>query len=63
MDPAFRLPPDYVLNEEQPDMLVLRRADRTVVERFFLSVVGPDPRAMQNVAEADYRMSAGSGGR
>lgn len=54
-DPKFRLPPKYALKEESDDVLVLRRADKSVVERFFLSLTGPDPRMIQRIAEKDYQ--------
>lgn len=54
-DPTFPLPPKYALKEEIDDVLVLRRADQSVVERFFLSLTGPDPQMIQQIAEKDYQ--------
>jgi hypothetical protein len=52
-DKPLRLPPGYVLDFSDPDVLVLRRSDGSSVAAF--SALGADPTEVCRAAEEDRR--------
>jgi len=52
-DRPLRLPPGYVLDASDPDVLVLRRPDGSSVAAF--SARGADPSELRRAAEEDRR--------
>ena len=48
-----RLPAGYSMEMEDSNLLVLRRADGSVVKRFVFSSTGPSPQALRQAAEED----------
>jgi hypothetical protein len=66
-DGSARLPEGYSIEAEGPNLLLLRRADGSVVAAFAFSAFGPTPETMREAAEEDLRSLRrgwrGSGGR
>ena len=48
-----RLPAGYSIAMEDSNLLVLRRADGSVVKRFVFSSTSPTPQALRQAAEED----------
>jgi hypothetical protein len=48
-----RLPAGYSIEMEDSNLLVLRRADGSVVKRFVFSSTSPTPQALRQAAEED----------
>ncbi len=48
-----RLPAGYSMGMEDSNLLVLRRADGSVVKRFVFSSTSPTPQALRQAAEED----------
>jgi hypothetical protein len=53
-DKPLELPPGYLLDASDPDVLILRRSDGSSVAAF--SARGADPTEMCGVAEKDQRL-------
>ncbi len=53
-DKRLRLPPGYVLDMSDPDVLVLRHSDGTSVAAF--SARSADPKEIRRAAEEDQRL-------
>lgn len=49
------LPEGYVVQEEEPDFLILRRKDQSIVGVFPLSITCPNPESIQKTAEEDHK--------
>ena len=58
-----RLPSGYSLEAKEPDLLVLRRADASVVAAFTFSAFGPTPKSIRETAEEDLRKDRRAEGR
>jgi hypothetical protein len=54
-----RLPPGYSLETAEPDFLILRRTDGSVVGIFSFSALGPAPESVSQAAEKDHRVLEG----
>jgi len=54
-DGSARLPEDYSIAAEGPDLLLLRRADGSVVAAFAFSAFGPTPETLREAAEEDLQ--------
>ena len=48
-----RLPAGYSMEMEDSNLLVLRRADGSVVKRFVFSSTSPSPQALRQAAQED----------
>jgi hypothetical protein len=52
-----RLPAGYSMGMEDSNLLVLRRADGSVVKRFVFSSTSPTPQALRQAAEEDLLLT------
>jgi hypothetical protein len=52
-DASARLPEGYSIEAEGPKLLLLRRADGSVVAAFAFSAFGPTPETLREAAEED----------
>jgi hypothetical protein len=55
-----RLPTGYSMGMEDSKLLVLRRADGSVVKRFAFSSTSPTPQALRQAAEEDLLCHRGT---
>jgi hypothetical protein len=59
-EPEEKLPAGYSMGMEDSNLLVLRRADGSVVKRFLFSATSPTPRALREAAEEDLLSNRGT---
>jgi hypothetical protein len=55
-----KLPAGYSMGMEDSNLLVLRRADGSVVKRFLFSSTSPTPQALKQAAEEDLLSNRGA---
>ncbi len=55
-----RLPAGYSMSMEDSNLLVLRRADGSVVRSFIFSSTSPTPEALRQAAEEDLLSNRGT---
>jgi hypothetical protein len=59
-EPEEKLPAGYSMGMEDSNLLVLRRADGSVVKRFVFSSTSPTPQALRQAAEEDLLSNRGT---